>query len=114
MYYFDLFTTNACNLECSYCVQDRARIQNASYSMRDLKRYIETFQDEACIVFYGGEPLLNIDFIKRVTQFFAADNIRFGVQSNGTLLNRLMEAEISVFDMIRKRLFDVVGSHRRR
>ncbi|MFP3160530.1 MAG: putative peptide-modifying radical SAM/SPASM domain-containing protein, partial [Vulcanisaeta sp.] len=57
-----------------------------NYDLGLLKRLIEA-DDEAVVIFYGGEPLLNPGFIMRVM-----DNVRarrFGVQTNGTLVNLL-------------------------
>lgn len=100
MYYFDLYTTNECNLCCAYCVQDRAIPQKANYNFEHLKQYIMSFEGEKCIVFYGGEPLLNYGFIRDIKKSFAPCNIKFGIQTNGTLLNRILPEDISLFDMI--------------
>lgn len=100
MYYFDLYTTRECNLNCAYCVQDRTSKQKAEYDLHHLRRYISDFEGEKCIVFYGGEPLLNIGFIKKVMSFFDSDNIKFGIQTNGILIGRLSPSELALFDMI--------------
>ncbi len=100
MYFFDLYTTRECNLNCKYCAQDKSSRQKAHYDLNHLKRYLSGFEGEKCIVFYGGEPLLNIDFIIEVIHFFSSDNIKFGIQTNGTLLDRLTQEELSLFDMI--------------
>lgn len=100
MYYFDLYTTRECNLNCVYCAQDKSSRQKAEYDLEHLKKYISGFQGEKCIVFYGGEPLLNIDFIREVMNFFRSDDIKFGIQTNGTLLGRLSREELLQLDMI--------------
>lgn len=100
MYYFDLYTTRECNLNCLYCVQDKSSGQKADYDLNHLRRYLSGFGGEKCIVFYGGEPLLNIDFIKEIMRFFRNDHIKFGIQTNGTLLRRLPQEELTLFDMI--------------
>lgn len=100
MYYFDLYTTQECNLKCRYCVQDKSSRQKAHYDLHQLKRYISSFEGEKCIVFYGGEPLLNIEFIVETMHFFRFDDIKFGVQTNGILLDRIPQEELSLFDMI--------------
>lgn len=100
MYFFDLYTTRECNLNCKYCTQDKLSRQKAHYELTYLKRYLSSFEGEKCIVFYGGEPLLNIDFIIEVMRFFNSDNIKFGIQTNGTLLDRMPQEKLLLFDMI--------------
>jgi len=84
-----LFTTGACNLRCTYCggsFEPKIVPWRVNYDLGLLKRLIEA-DDEAVVIFYGGEPLLNPGFIMRVM-----DNVRarrFGVQTNGTLVNLL-------------------------
>jgi uncharacterized protein len=45
--------------------------------------------------FYGGEPLINFDLIKRTVQYargvFTGKNIRFHIATNGTLLDRRIQ-----------------------
>ncbi len=82
-----LFTTGACNLKCTYCggsLDPRIVPWRVTYDIGLLKRLIEA-DDEAVVIFYGGEPLLNPGFIMKVM-----DNIRakrFGIQTNGILVN---------------------------
>ncbi|GAB6946339.1 radical SAM/SPASM domain-containing protein [Vulcanisaeta sp. JCM 16161] len=84
-----LFTTGACNLKCSYCggsFEPRVVPWRVTYNADKLKRLIEGDAD-ATVIFYGGEPLLNPRFI-----MWVMDNIRarrFGIQTNGTLVNLL-------------------------
>ncbi len=84
-----LFTTGACNLRCSYCggsFEPHVVPWRINYDTNRLKQLIEEDKD-AVIIFYGGEPLLNPRFI-----MWVMDNIRarrFGIQTNGTLINLL-------------------------
>ncbi|MCB1172385.1 MAG: TIGR04084 family radical SAM/SPASM domain-containing protein [Leptospiraceae bacterium] len=86
MLYF-LFTTTKCNLKCAYC-EDFPHKQmpaKVEYSLSDLQQFIAGDPDPV-FVFYGGEPLINIPYIKEVMDTFDAD---FVLQSNVTLLDRL-------------------------
>ncbi len=89
---FIVFTTGKCNLRCKYCggsFDPKAVPWNVSYNPLLLKNLVEK-DSEAIIALYGGEPLLNIPFVKWVL-----DNIRakhFVIQTNG-LLARSLEIE---------------------
>ena len=84
-----VFTTGACNLRCAYCggsFEPHVVPWRVNYDVSKLKQLIERDGD-ATVIFYGGEPLLNPRFI-----MWVMDNIRarrFGIQTNGTLVNLL-------------------------
>lgn len=72
--------TTSCNLKCSYCIQGElyhdpdSIISNKRLNVRsavNLLKYIFRFkakEDKLSIGFYGGEPLLNIKFIKKIVE----------------------------------------------
>ena len=97
MLYF-LFTTTVCNLKCSYCEDfpDRRMPGQPSYSLEELERFLEEDSDPV-FVFYGGEPLVNIPYIKEVMDRFDA---AFVLQTNATLLDRLPDAYLRRLDSI--------------
>ena len=88
-----LLTTLKCNLKCTYCslgVGDVVGSQDkVSYDLDVLNAFIEKHlsQHEVYVTFYGGEPTLNLDFIKQVMQRYPT--FRFQLQTNGTLLDDL-------------------------
>lgn len=90
-----------CNLRCSYCVysgcyKDR-RTHNKSHDMswEIGKKAIDFFiarsnlAKERFITFYGGEPLLRLDFIKMAAIYAKsiAPDIKFSMTTNATLLD---------------------------
>lgn len=107
-----LITTDKCNLACDYCFARQPEYpgRNSSrakptYSVEDLiksfrrNKKIKEKEYSSCnacrtltdkIVFYGGEPLLNQPFIKKVIEAIKADDelnhFKFAIQTNGTLL----------------------------
>jgi uncharacterized protein len=101
--YFDtlmLFTTNKCNLTCSYCYERATDLCNTKeMNLATLKDtivyFLENFSHPKVIniVFFGGEPLLNISFIKNSMELFNdfanKYNVRFsyGLTTNGTVFN---------------------------
>jgi len=88
MLYF-VFTTGQCNLSCKYCggsFQPEVVPWEIQYSLEDLISFISKDKD-AIIAFYGGEPLLNADFIMKVMDSVPAK--KFVIQTNGLLVKRL-------------------------
>ena len=91
MLYF-LFATGQCNLECKYCggsFPTNLVSKKPEYPIGQLKRFIAN-DPKPVIAFYGGEPLLNIAFIRKIMRNFSFS--KFVIQSNG-LLVKLLEPE---------------------
>ncbi len=83
-----LFTTGACNLRCSYCggsIPERLVPWTVKYRLEDLVNFVKRDPDPI-VAFYGGEPLLNPEFIKGVMDSLEA---KYVIQTNGTLVKRL-------------------------
>ncbi len=106
--------TEKCNLSCSYCTY--SDIYNKYYDLRNGKdipfakaklmidylynlwkdNYSEGVDSEIIISFYGGEPLMNITFIKQVIDYLnSLDRIgrkySFGMTTNAMLLDQYMD-----------------------
>ncbi len=94
-----LLTTLKCNLKCTYCslgVGDVVGSQDkVSYDMAALSAFIEKHlsQHEVYVTFYGGEPTLNLDFIKEIMERYPT--FRFQLQTNGTLLDGLPDSVLA-------------------
>ncbi len=84
-----VLTTGRCNLSCRYCggsFPPALVPWEVQYELEDLRRLVE--QDpNAIIAFYGGEPLLNPQFIRAVMDNVRAE--RFVIQTNGLLVRSL-------------------------
>ena len=98
--------TTSCNLNCSYCIQGElyhdpnSIIRNKKISISSavkLLKYIFKFkakEDKLSIGFYGGEPLLNINFIKRIVEIIHQldtdneMNIDYLMTTNATLIHK--------------------------
>jgi uncharacterized protein len=85
--------TDDCNFNCSYCRQ----IKDSSYMKRStIEKVVEFFypylDEEAYIVFYGGEPLLAFDCIKYAVSLWQEKNrdrgekLEFSLTTNGSLI----------------------------
>ena len=107
--FFHVITTTECNLQCRYCFGetmddfdedfgdfelDYSLPRKADYDVRYLDRFCR--KDPDCVVtFYGGEPLLNADFLRQVMDQVAAKH--FMIQTNGQLLDQLEPKYVNRF-----------------
>lgn len=96
-----LQVTQNCNLRCKYCVYSGSYINrthtNKRMSFEVAKKAVDFYflhnfnKDSALISFYGGEPLLEIDLIRKIVDYceklFAGKDLRFNMTTNATLFN---------------------------
>jgi uncharacterized protein len=103
--------TERCNLNCVYCyIPEKMRRKGQHMSRTQLvealavlKRYFRTTVPKGSlpqIIFHGAEPLLNREAVFAGIEQFA-DDFRFGIQTNATLLDDsaiafLREHEVSI------------------
>lgn len=92
--------TEQCNLRCTYCVFDESYSKERSHSTKKIdidlaKRRIKEFhhraKQDAYIIFYGGEPLLEFDSIVNLTEYAKSifgDRVKFSFTTNGMALTR--------------------------
>ena len=86
--------TAACNLRCAYCYQDRRSGRRMEWPILKaaLDLLLGSQQREVRLEFYGGEPLLVFPLLCRGVAYAKARcpsrlRLRFGVTTNGLLLN---------------------------
>ncbi len=99
MLYF-ITLTQVCNLKCRYCgnTPDPAiEPIDITYTIKDLKSFLEN-DPEASIAFYGGEPLVRMDLMKKIMDEIEAK--RYIIQTNGLLLKNLETEYLKRFDTI--------------
>jgi len=105
--------TEKCNLNCKYCTYSKFynnedirsnKNFNLEYAFNFL-RHIENlnkfrsnnkFDEKLTISFYGGEPLLNFSFIKKIVTYLTTnsklkDIVEFSMTTNGLLLDRYID-----------------------
>ena len=76
-----------CNLNCKYCDTDFTT-NLKEYSVNDLLNEVEKYRNIHSISLTGGEPLLDVDFLK---EFLPKANKKIYLETNGTLFNELKE-----------------------
>jgi uncharacterized protein len=94
-----LEVTEDCNLACHYCYETQKRIQRPPQYMDDtigfqsVRWLLENFSNSnvnPTISFWGGEPLLNFNLIKKIVNHCRSEYEReffFSIVTNGTLLS---------------------------
>ena len=111
---YHVVTHPDCNLCCEYCAgksfdEPESDIKFTStpsspiYSPKELAEFISKDKDAPrSIIFYGGEPLMNIPFIKNVLDSKEINEVvdNFLIQTNGTLFNKLEAKYVNKFHTI--------------
>ncbi len=112
MLFFHVILTTECDMQCSYCFGEALRDVDTDfsdfevdYSLPKKISYdiglLDSFcrRDHDCVLtFYGGEPLLCLDEIRRIMDHVKAKH--FIIQTNGLLLDRLEPEYVNRFHTI--------------
>ena len=92
-----LIVTDDCNFHCSYCPQKKQDIYIKPATIeKAVDFFYPTLEENAYIVFYGGEPLLAFDEIKYAVNCIkekentGKKNIRFSLTTNGSRVTQEM------------------------
>jgi len=99
--HYHLLLTESCNSNCKYCYEkslnefdnglnkkfsfDFSSPEKSEVDIEKLKKFLEKDKNPV-LIFYGGEPLLEIEKIKKIINRI---QIPFRMQTNGLLLNKL-------------------------
>ncbi len=110
--HYHLLLTESCNSNCRYCYEksltefdngldkkfkfDFSSPEKLEIAIEKLKKFLEK-DKEAVLVFYGGEPLLEIEKIKEIIDKI---NVSFRMQTNGKLLDKLPTEYLNKIDKI--------------
>lgn len=96
--------TRACNFNCVYCYEtSRPNV----FMTKDVEESVLNFvkQNESLrylhVVWYGGEPLLNLDTIRRLTREFQKLDVKYTAQivTNGYLMTSAVSKEFCDLDI---------------
>lgn len=80
--------TNACNLNCSFCIKNTRKVKYMSY--KDYKYIINKVKDYTKEIYLHilGEPLLHPDIIKFI-EYASTQGILVNITTNGYLINNI-------------------------
>lgn len=114
-------TTSACNFGCVYCFEghckelDYSRVQNSKtfITPEEAKAFVLEYTSTICpeeksheISFWGGEPLMNYDFIESLVQLLAQDTrFHFMMYTNGSHVKKYLARLKSLCDLTRGNLY---------
>ncbi len=110
MIYF-LILTNNCNLNCKYCGEQAFNepddfpepiceiSNNIKYDLKKLKNVLRK-EKNPYVIFYGGEPLLNIPQMEKTIDFLKDLNVKYILQTNGIFLNKIKKEYLKYFESI--------------
>lgn len=88
-----LAVSESCNFRCKYCRQKKS-VKLENMSLEDIKYAIDTFyatsENPRSIIFFGGEPLMNIEGITYAVEYIRSfdHTIPFSMVINGSLCDR--------------------------
>jgi uncharacterized protein len=102
--HYHIILTEKCNLRCKYCYEkslqdfdnnldkkfefDFSEPEDFELDVGKLKKFLLK-DSEPVLVFYGGEPLLKIDLIKKIIDSLSETRVKFRMQTNGIFLDKL-------------------------
>jgi len=116
-----IFLTNECNLRCTYCYATKKPIVATKAMLDQLRVFLTAEEDkrlgdhDISIQFFGGEPTIEWEsltwFVEEFGKYHAllhpGRKIRWGMTTNGTLLNRERLEFLKAHDLIP--LFSIDG-----
>jgi len=92
-----LITTNACNLKCRYCYENigKTKVQNMDPNMaiKIIDKTIKPETKELKLIFFGGEPTLNLPLIKTCVDHAKSLSISstFQISTNGVVSKNILD-----------------------
>ena len=107
--FIEFTTTNNCNCRCKYCFENGYLQNNTARNIEEeklqlslIKKTCQKFDvkkyDWLTISFWGGEPMLNLDFIiKMIETTYRYPFVRYHIYSNGTLVEEYRKFLASEF-----------------
>ena len=85
-----LHLTEQCNMRCKYCFMTRGSGRmSAEVAQAAVDYLLQECGDYATVTFFGGEPLLEFDLLKHITEYIRKKSsfpVSLDVVTNGTLL----------------------------
>ena len=100
-----LILTTRCNMNCSYCYQSVREQGSMEWSVAraGVDLALSAPGNGTELTFYGGEPLLEFDLLRRVVEYAEArrqprERIKYWVVTNGTLITDEVSDFLAAYD----------------
>ena len=95
---FTIFVTQECNLRCTYCYIEKRPATISLTTARSVVDFIFNRSvlsaEDIDIGFFGGEPLMKLDLIKKITELIYAhplydeERVNLSIVTNGTIFSK--------------------------
>ena len=90
-----LFLTRDCTLECPYCYVEHKSdsSMSAEIAFKAVDLFISENSEKGKLSFFGGEPLLQFELVKKLTKYADEEarkkgfDVNFSIATNGTLVD---------------------------
>lgn len=99
--FFIIDITNKCNFDCIYCFRNLNAKNVSALRILEICQYILDYciaeqVDRIMIQFWGGEPLLAMENIRLICDFFSKTNLQVGydLETNGSLVTDEIAKEL--------------------
>jgi uncharacterized protein len=84
-----LIMSEECNLRCVYCYEPHKARDKTTLTFETAKQVLRKFDRDAKICFFGGEPMLHIDLMKKICEWgWEYRNFTFDMITNGQIIDR--------------------------
>jgi uncharacterized protein len=84
-----LIMSEECNLRCVYCYEPHQKRDKTVLSFEKAKQVLRKFDKDSKVVFFGGEPMLNIELMKQICEWgWEYRNFNFEMVTNGQIIDR--------------------------
>lgn len=122
----DINVTSTCNLGCKYCSEghnpdmpDLAKIENSKTDVKTqeiinfISKIREKNKDEKITIsFWGGEPMMNMDYCLSLMLFYKDDtNINFFFYTNGTYIKKYKDSIKNINSLLGRNRFEIQISY---
>ena len=115
---YELILTENCNRNCSFCDIKKTDYVETAENIWNFYRTFDRSQ-KYTLVFFGGEPLLNIDGINEMMRLVEDDDCDIRLITNGDFIDRFsriydkdrIKVQVSAYDIFKdyKKYFDIHG-----
>ncbi|MDR1113910.1 MAG: radical SAM protein [Candidatus Margulisbacteria bacterium] len=84
-----LIMSEECNLRCTYCYEPHKVRDKTVLTFEQAKRVLRKFDRDSKITFFGGEPMLQIELMKKICEWgWEYRNFNFELITNGQIIDR--------------------------